>query len=89
MTVKDYLRKVEIANEVIELSGRDSYYEKDYKFYMDFDNYKTYSFKSYNEFKEFVKEEFIPEFTKEILNREFELNNKYIINDSSVEFCIE
>ena len=34
MKVKDYLKKVETANEVMALSDRDSYYEKEYKFYM-------------------------------------------------------
>ncbi len=89
MKIKDYLRKVEIANEVMELSSRNSYYEKEYKFYMEYDNYKTYSVKSYNEFKKLVKEEFISDFVDEILNGNFELNEQYYIKTSSVKFSIE
>ena len=89
MKIKDYLKKVEIANEIMALSSRDSYYEKEYKFYMEFDHYKTYSSKTYSEFKKLVKEEFITEFGNELLNREFGLNKEYIINDSFIKFSIE
>lgn len=89
MKIRDYLKKVEIANEIMTLSSRDSYYEKEYKFYMEFDHYKTYSSKTYSEFKKLVKEEFITEFGNELLNREFGLNKEYIINDSFIKFSIE
>jgi hypothetical protein len=89
MKIRDYLKKVEIVNEIMALSSRDSYYEKEYKFYMEFDHYKTYSSKTYSEFKKLVKEEFITEFGNELLNREFGLNKEYIINDSFIKFSIE
>ena len=89
MKIKDYLKKVETANEVMTLSHRDSYYEKEYKFYMEFDHYKTYSVKTCKEFKELVKEQFIPEFVNKLLNREFGLNKQYLVNGSFVRFSIE
>ena len=89
MKVKDYLKKVETANEVMALSDRDSYYEKEYKFYMEFDHYKTYSAKNWKEFQKLVKEEFIPEFADKVLNSEFELNKNYLVNGSFVRFSIE
>lgn len=89
MKVKDYLKKVETANEVMALSDRDSYYEKEYKFYMEYDNYKTYSAKTWKEFQKLIKQEFIPDFADEILNGNFELNEQYYIKTSSVIFSIE
>ena len=89
MKVKDYLKKVETANEVMTLSDRDSYYEKEYKFYMEFDHYKTYSAKTWKEFQKLIKQEFIPDFADEILNGNFELNEQYYIKTSSVIFTIE
>lgn len=89
MKIKDYLKKVEIANEIMALSSRDSYYEKEYKFYMEYDNYKIYQVKTWQEFKKLVKEEFISDFADEILNRDFGLNKEYIINDSFIKFSIE
>ena len=76
MKIKDYLKKVETANEVMTLSDRDSYYEKEYKFYMEFDHYKTYSAKTWKEFQKLIKAEFIPEFINKLLNCEFGLGAK-------------
>lgn len=89
MKIKDYLKKVETANEVMTLSDRDSYYEKEYKFYMEFDHYKTYSAKTWKEFQKLIKSEFIPEFVNKLLNREFGLNKEYLVNGSFVRFSIE
>lgn len=89
MKIRDYLKKVEIANEIMTLSGRDSYYEKEYKFYMEYDNYKIYQVKTWQEFKKLVKEEFISDFADEILNRDFGLNKQYLVKSSFVEFSIE
>ena len=89
MKIKDYLKKIEIANEIMTLSDRDSYYEKEYKFYMEFDHYKTYSVKTWNEFQKLIKAEFIPEFVNGLLTREFGLNKEYLVNDSFVKFSIE
>lgn len=89
MKVKDYLKKVETANEVMALSDRDSYYEKEYKFYMEYDNYKTYSAKTWKEFQKLIKQEFIPDFADKVLNSEFELNKNYLVNGSFVRFSIE
>lgn len=89
MKIKDYLKKVETANEVMNLSDRDSYYEKEYKFYMEFDHYKTYSVKTWKEFQKFIKAEFIPEFVNKLLNYEFGLNKEYLVNNSFVRFSIE
>ena len=41
MKIKDYLKKVETANEVMNLSDRDSYYEKEYKFYIFYYNFPS------------------------------------------------
>ena len=89
MKIKDYLKKVETANEVMTLSDRDSYYEKEYKFYMEFDHYKTYSAKTWKEFQKLIKAEFIPEFVNKLLNCEFGLNKEYLVNNSFVRFSIE
>lgn len=89
MKVKDYLKKVETANEVMALSNRCGDYEVEYKLYMEYDNYKTYSAKTWKEFQKLIKQEFIPDFADEILNGEFELNEQYYIKTSSVIFTIE
>ena len=89
MKIKDYLRKVETANEVMALSNRCGDYEVEYKLYMEYDNYKTYSAKTWKEFQKLIKQEFIPDFADEILNGEFELNEQYYIKTSSVIFTIE
>ena len=89
MKVKDYLKKVETANEVMSLSNRCGDYEVEYKLYMEYDNYKTYSAKTWKEFKKLIKQEFIPDFADEILNGDFELNEQYYIKTSSVIFSIE
>ena len=89
MKIKDYLKKVETANEVMALSNRCGDYEVEYKLYMEYDNYKTYSAKTWKEFQKLIKQEFIPDFADEILNGEFELNEQYYIKTSSVIFSIE
>lgn len=89
MKVKDYLKKVETANEVMALSNRCGDYEVEYKLYMEYDNYKTYSAKTLKEFQKLIKQEFIPDFADEILNGNFELNEQYYIKTSSVIFTIE
>ena len=89
MKIKDYLKKVETANEVMSLSNRCGDYEVEYKLYMEYDNYKTYSAKAWKEFQKLIKQEFIPDFADEILNGEFELNEQYYIKTSSVIFTIE
>lgn len=89
MKIKDYLRKVETANEVMALSNRCGDYEVEYKLYMEYDNYKTYSAKTWKEFQKLIKQEFIPDFADEILNGNFELNEQYYIKTSSVIFTIE
>ena len=89
MKVKDYLKKVETANEVMALSNRCGDYEVEYKLYMEYDNYKTYSAKTWKEFQKLIKQEFIPDFADEILNGNFELNEQYYIKTSSVIFSIE
>lgn len=89
MKVKDYLKKVETANEVMALSNRCGDYEVEYKLYMEYDNYKTYSAKTWKEFQKLIKQEFIPDFADEILNGNFELNEQYYIKTSSVIFTIE
>ena len=89
MKIKDYLRKVETANEVMALSNRCGDYEVEYKLYMEYDNYKTYSAKTWKEFQKLIKQEFIPDFADEILNGNFELNEQYYIKTSSVIFSIE
>ena len=89
MKLKDYLKKVETANEVMALSNRCGDYEVEYKLYMEYDNYKTYSAKTWKEFQKLIKQEFIPDFADEILNGNFELNEQYYIKTSSVIFTIE
>ena len=89
MKIKDYLKKVETANEVMVLSNRCGDYEVEYKLYMEYDNYKTYSAKTWKEFQKLIKQEFIPDFADEILNGNFELNEQYYIKTSSVIFSIE
>lgn len=89
MKIKDYLKKVETANEVMALSNRCGDYEVEYKLYMEYDNYKTYSAKTWKEFQKLIKQEFIPDFADEILNGNFELNEQYYIKTSSVIFSIE
>ena len=89
MKVKDYLKKVETANEVMALSNRCGDYEVEYKLYMEYDNYKIYSAKTWKEFQKLIKQEFIPDFADKILNGEFELNEQYYIKTSSVIFTIE
>ena len=89
MKIKDYLKKVETANEVMALSNRCGDYEVEYKLYMEYDNYKTYSAKTWKEFQKLIKQEFIPDFADEILNGNFELNEQYYIKTSSVIFTIE
>lgn len=89
MKIKDYLKKVETANEVMALSNRCGDYEVEYKLYMEYDNYKTYSAKTWKEFQKLIKQEFIPDFADEILNGDFELNEQYYIKTSSVIFSIE
>lgn len=89
MKVKDYLKKVETANEIMTLSNRCGDYEVEYKLYMEYDNYKTYSAKTWKEFQKSIKQEFIPDFADEILNGNFELNEQYYIKTSSVIFTIE
>lgn len=89
MTAKDYLKKVETANEVLKLSNRDNYYEREYTFYMDYDNFRYYKAKTYKEFKKLINEEFVPDFAKELLEADVELNKKFYINYSSIEFSIE
>ena len=89
MKVKDYLKKVETANEIMTLSNRCGDYEVEYKLYMEYDNYKTYSAKTWKEFQKLIKQEFIPDFADEILNGDFELNEQYYIKTSSVIFSIE
>ena len=89
MKVKDYLKKVETANEVMALSNRCGDYEVEYKLYMEYDNYKTYSAKTWKEFQKLIKQEFIPDFADKILNGNFELNEQYYIKTSSVIFTIE
>ena len=89
MKIKDYLKKVETANEVMTLSNRCGDYEVEYKLYMEYDNYKTYSAKTWKEFQKLIKQEFIPDFADEILNGNFELNEQYYIKTSSVIFSIE
>lgn len=93
MKIKDYLKKVETANEVMALSNRcgdyEGDYEVEYKLYMEYDNYKTYSAKTWKEFQKLIKQEFIPDFADEILNGNFELNEQYYIKTSSVIFSIE
>ena len=56
---------------------------------MEYDNYKTYSAKTWKEFQKLIKQEFIPDFADEILNGNFELNEQYYIKTSSVIFTIE
>lgn len=89
MKIKDYLRKVETANEVMTLSNRCGDYEVEYKLYMEYDNYKTYSAKTWKEFQKLIKQEFIPDFADKVLNSEFELNKNYLVNGSFVRFSIE
>ena len=89
MKIKDYLRKVETANEVMALSNRCGDYEVEYKLYMEYDNYKTYSAKTWKEFQKLIKAEFIPEFVNKLLNCEFGLNKEYLVNNSFVIFSIE
>ena len=89
MKIKDYLKKVETANELMALSNRCGDYEVEYKLYMEYDNYKTYSAKTWKEFQKLIKQEFIPDFADEILNGNFELNEQYYIKTSSVIFSIE
>ena len=89
MKIKDYLIKVETANEVMALSNRCGDYEVEYKLYMEYDNYKTYSAKTWKEFQKLIKQEFIPDFADEILNGNFELNEQYYIKTSSVIVTIE
>lgn len=89
MKVRDYLKKVETANEIMNLSNRCGDYEVEYKLYMDYDNYKTYSAKTWKEFQKLIKAEFIPDFADEILNGEFKLNEQYYVKNSSVIFSIE
>lgn len=89
MKVRDYLKKVETANEIMNLSNRCGDYEVEYKLYMDYDNYKTYSAKTWKEFQKLIKQEFIPYFADEILNSEFKLNEQYYVKTSSVIFSIE
>ena len=89
MKIKDYLRNVETANEVMTLSNICGDYEVEYKLDMECDNYKTYSAKTWKEFQKLIKQEFIPDFADEILNGEFELNEQYYIKTSSVIFTIE
>lgn len=89
MKIKDYLKKVETANEVMTLSNRCGDYEVEYKLYMEYDNYKTYSAKTWKEFQKLIKQEFIPDFADEILNGNFELNEQYYIKTSSVIFTVE
>ena len=88
MTVKDYLKKVETANEVLKLSNRVNY-EREYTFYMDYDNFRYYKAKTYKEFKKLINEVFVPDFAKELLEADVELNKKFYINNSSIEFSIE
>ena len=89
MKIKDYLKKIETANEIMTLSNRCGDYEVEYKLYMEYDNYKTYSAKTWKEFQKLIKQEFIPDFADEILNGNFELNEQYYIKTSSVIFTIE
>ena len=89
MKIKDYLKKVETANEVMALSNRCGDYELAYKSYMEYDNYKTYSAKTWKEFQKLIKQEVIADVADEILNANFELNEQYYIKTSSVIFSIE
>ena len=89
MTAKDYFKKVETANEVLKLSNRDKNYEREYTFYMDYDNFKYYKAKTYNEFKKLINNEFVPDFAKELLGSDVELNKNFYINGSSIEYSIE
>ena len=98
MKVKDYLKKVEVANEVVTgLMHGDSYGSREIYFYMEYEGYKFYKAKTYKEFVKILKEEFIPEFYKKVLEQDFELDTEYIIDTSSpwwkceskVEFSIE
>ena len=72
MKIKDYLRKVEVANEIMDLSNR--YDEKEYKFYMEYDHYKIYSAKTWEEFKNLIEETFIPSVANKLLNCDVKLN---------------
>lgn len=83
MKVKDYLKKVEIANEVVRLANN-----LEYNFYMD-DGYHFYNAKTYKDFKKIINEEFVKSFVEEVFERDFELNKKYYINNTAVEFSIE
>ena len=89
MKVKDYLKKVETANEVLKLSNKNKYYNEEYTFYMDYDNFKYYKAKTYKEFKNLINKVFVPDFAKELLGSDVELNKKFYINGSSIEYSIE
>lgn len=88
MTIKNYFKKVETANEVISTLAHGTNDNKEYIFYMD-DGYEFYKAKTYKEFKKIINEEFIPSFVKELFEKEFELDKIYIISESQIEIFIE
>ena len=72
MKIKDYLMKVEVANEILELSNRND--KKEYRFYMAINYFDIISAKTWEEFKKIVEEDVISSIANKILNCDVKLN---------------
>ena len=89
MKIKELFKKVEIANEVLKLSSKDKYYNEEYTIYMDYDNFRCYKFTTYKQFKKKVKDEFVPDFAKALIEIEFEIGKVFYINNTKLIFYVD
>ena len=86
MKIKELFKKVEIANEVIDISRRS---DELFQIVLDYDNFRYYKFTTYKQFKKKVKDEFVPDFAKALIEIEFEIGKVFYINNTKLIFYVD
>ena len=90
MTVKDYLKKVENANEVMMLSNRNERNIIEHRLWMDVNMISLFCARNYDEFKQILKKYYSKRLEKLILDADIKLNKSINIDDhTSISFWID
>lgn len=82
MKIKELFKKVEIANEVFDITRRSG--EK-FQIVLDYDNFRYYKFTTYKQ----IKDVFVPDFAKALIEIEFEIGKVFYINNTKLIFYVD
>lgn len=86
MKIKELFKKVEIANEVFDITRRSG---EIFQIVLDYDNFRYYKFTTYKQFKKKVKDEFVSDFAKALIEIEFEIGKVFYINNTKLIFYVD